>query len=440
MPPSLLETEALVALYKASGGLNWDFASGWLGSSSACSSSEPPWHGVSCDSFGNVVGVVLDSNGLEGGPLPSQLGQLTGMSLLSLRSNLLSGSVPSQLGMLSSLADGFGLASNMFVKRIPSEVGKLARLTANLDFSQNGFHGSIPSELGLLSQLSANFNLKHNSLSGQIPSELGFLSLLTDTSAPLNFEYNTICGTVPEEVAAVDAQWFINKGNTIGKECRDKSARYPHTSHPTIMGTFPTTSPSTTSPSLAPPKHRVESTSPAIVAFVIVSFLFSALGVLFLWRWSRKKPASDGFGDVSLHSPLHGEVFREYKCTELESYLGDFDQESMSDIASSYGESVSVAGSATFDIGFGVKLQTDEQNDDALSAAMDRAPITLSSFLDKYGLEEPLASDVAQFVADTFGAQTVGEFRLLEEDDIAQTIVKLGIKKAKSQKLRIAWR
>lgn len=93
------EREALIALYNATGGLQWSNNSGWLG----VSGTECKWYGVTCDYPGHiqkrppfVVSLELSNNNLVGA-IPSELGHLKSLEWLSLSGNRLTGMVPESL-------------------------------------------------------------------------------------------------------------------------------------------------------------------------------------------------------------------------------------------------------------------------------------------------------------------------------------------------------
>ena len=82
---------ALVALYNATGGPNWNDNNNWL--------SDVPiseWHGVTTDDNGRVIELNLWSNQLSG-EIPPELGNLANLQQLLIHENRLSGCVPISL-------------------------------------------------------------------------------------------------------------------------------------------------------------------------------------------------------------------------------------------------------------------------------------------------------------------------------------------------------
>ncbi len=97
--PGSAETdrEALVALYNATDGENWDESHNWL--------SDAPlgeWYLVTTDDNGRVIDLGPYDNNLSG-ELPPELGSLSNLEALRLVNNELSGEIPAELGSLSSL-------------------------------------------------------------------------------------------------------------------------------------------------------------------------------------------------------------------------------------------------------------------------------------------------------------------------------------------------
>ena len=210
--PTSAETdrEALVALYNATDGENWNRSENWL--------SDAPigeWEGVTTDDDGRVIALELPNNALSGeipaelgslsnleslklsdglsGEIPPELSSLSNLTHLELSHNGLSGEIPPELGSLSSLSRLY-LTNNDLSGEIPAELGSLSSLS-RLDLSRNGLSGEIPPELGSLSNLT-HLVLHDNELSGEIPPELGSLSNLI----ALNLYDNELSGCVPSSL------------------------------------------------------------------------------------------------------------------------------------------------------------------------------------------------------------------------------------------------
>ena len=187
---SCAERDALVALYNATDGANWSDNSNWL-------SAEPlgDWYGVNTDSSGRVTSITLTNKGLSG-TIPTELGNLTNLTLLRLHQNSLSGSIPAELGSLTNLTI-LSLHDNVLSGTIPASLGNLARLYI-LSLAANNLTGEIPVELGNLAVLIELF-LYDNDLTGSIPDELGNLTNL----ANIQVSGNELSGCVPDSLYSV---------------------------------------------------------------------------------------------------------------------------------------------------------------------------------------------------------------------------------------------
>ena len=131
------------------------------------------WQGINLEAM-RVSHLQLERQGLTGS-LPAALGDLDGLTQLSLLDNTLTGEIPSELGSLSEL-NWLSLQSNQLSGVIPSELGALVKLDY-LHLQSNSLTGPIPPEIGRLVKL-IELRLSSNQLNGPIPPELGDLSAL----------------------------------------------------------------------------------------------------------------------------------------------------------------------------------------------------------------------------------------------------------------------
>ena len=215
------DREALIALYNSTNGSDWAVSTNWL--------SDAPlntWHGVSTGTDGRVDRLDLYDNGLDG-PLPPELGTLTGLATLELSSNRLVGIIPQELGELLQLRSlrlernvlrgsipqelsrlallwRLDLSHNQITGPIPSELSRMARMSY-LDLSGNQITGAIPPELGDLSNLQ-RLEIRHNQLTRSIPPELGSLAQLQY----LDLAYNSLTGPIPVELSRLTRLWQLS--------------------------------------------------------------------------------------------------------------------------------------------------------------------------------------------------------------------------------------
>ena len=205
---------ALAALHAATDGPNWADDENWLGDGPM-----EEWRGVETDAFGRVVRLDLGgrrdeetgewvSHGLRG-PIPPELGSLSGLTSLNLRANALAGPIPSELGNLAGLEE-LWLDGNALEGPMPPELGGLARLS-ELSLSGNALAGPIPPELGNLVGLEGLW-LDGNALEGPIPPELGSLPHLRG----LSLSGNALAGPVPPGLGGLRRLEFLHlDGNAL---------------------------------------------------------------------------------------------------------------------------------------------------------------------------------------------------------------------------------
>lgn len=182
-----VDREALLALYLATDGPNWNNRENWLSSAEVWD-----WYGVTADADGRVIALDLSSNRLEG-ELPSELGDLRNLEELTIRKNLLRGEIPPELGRLSNL-EVLDLFSNELSGEIPSELGRLTSLR-KLELGYNRLSGEIPEELGNLTRLE-ELGIAVNELTGRIPRQLGDLANLRS----MDLGANLLEGELPPEL------------------------------------------------------------------------------------------------------------------------------------------------------------------------------------------------------------------------------------------------
>ena len=182
---------ALVALYNATDGQNWEKSDNWL-------SDEPlsEWYGITTDITGRVTELGLGDNNLNG-MLPAELGNLSSLTSLNLRYNPLSGRIPAELGNLGNLR-ALRLYGTDLSGEIPRELANLTNLERLWIFS-NELSGTIPVWLEELTNLKI-LDLDNNNFTGEIPAELGNLTELED----LWLARNNLTGPIPPELGNLD--------------------------------------------------------------------------------------------------------------------------------------------------------------------------------------------------------------------------------------------
>ncbi len=113
---SVADSLALVALYNSTDGSNWYNA--W-----DLDTPVADWYGVTV-ADGRVTGLDLFNNNLSG-PIPTEIGDLTGLTYLSLTDNPLTGSIPDWVGTLTQLTR-FYLWDHQLSGGIPDWVGPVS--------------------------------------------------------------------------------------------------------------------------------------------------------------------------------------------------------------------------------------------------------------------------------------------------------------------------
>ncbi|PRQ55525.1 putative protein kinase RLK-Pelle-LRR-XII-1 family [Rosa chinensis] len=157
----------------------------------------------------NLKTLVIGGNYLHGS-IPTGLGNLVNLLVLSLEENNFIGSIPADIGKVLRLGLAF-FYSNKLSGSIPSSLGNLTMLNS-LYLDENNLNGSIPSSLGECHGLQ-DLDLSENSLEGKIPQQLlnGLLSL----SISLNLSTNQFTGSLPVEIGKLKALGKLDISNNM---------------------------------------------------------------------------------------------------------------------------------------------------------------------------------------------------------------------------------
>ncbi|CAB9527458.1 Leucine Rich Repeat [Seminavis robusta] len=145
----------------------------------------------------NLEILWLANNNLEG-TIPSVIGAFSNMWVLGIDLCNITGTIPTEIGQMEKL-EWLYLDENRLTGSLPSELGRLSRMDM-MRFSGNSLEGTLPTELGLVTSTCLLF-LQENKFSGQLPSELG---MLTSLSVILNLGANEFTGTIPTELGLLN--------------------------------------------------------------------------------------------------------------------------------------------------------------------------------------------------------------------------------------------
>uniref|UniRef100_A0A7N0T7D3 Protein kinase domain-containing protein n=1 Tax=Kalanchoe fedtschenkoi TaxID=63787 RepID=A0A7N0T7D3_KALFE len=245
----------------------------WNLSSNICDS----WVGVGCSRNGKrVISLRLPGIGLYG-PIPANtLGKLDALTVLSLRSNFLSGTIPPDVVSLPAI-NFIYFQNNKFSGSIPTTLSQALNV---LDLSFNSLTGSIPATVQNLTQL-IMLSLQNNFLGGPIPAlNLPRLRLL-------NLSYNQLNGSIPPPLQKFPASSFIGNPRLCGSPLNNCSPVTP----------APSPSPTDIPPSPAPTRlnqKKKKLSNKIIIAIAVGGFAVLLVLVLILCLCCLKKKKSEG--------------------------------------------------------------------------------------------------------------------------------------------------
>ncbi len=228
---TLQSCKVLEKLFYDTDGYNWRNVRGWLRTIQPCD-----WYGITCRSSRwprEIIHIDLSGNNLTGtlpgdlaflqelqsiridnsgpgvrlrkltGQIPTTLGDLEHLEVLSLGNNAFTGTIPAELGNLPKLRE-LSLEDNELEGPVPERLGQLLQLR-RLNLSGNGLGGPIPDTLRNLTELEY-LNLRQNMLSGDLPEWLGNLSMLRFFDA----SENQLSGRIPDELANLEELLWLS--------------------------------------------------------------------------------------------------------------------------------------------------------------------------------------------------------------------------------------
>lgn len=228
---TLQSCKVLEKLFYDTDGYNWRNARGWLRTIQPCD-----WYGITCRSSRwprEIIHIDLSGNNLTGtlpgdlaflqelqtiridnsgpgvrlrkltGQIPTTLGDLEHLEILTLGNNAFTGTIPAELGNLPNLRE-LSLEDNELEGPIPERLGQLLQLQ-RLNLGGNSLGGPIPDTLHNLTKLEY-LNLRQNLFTGDLPLWLGNLSMLRFFDA----SENQLSGRIPEELANLDELLWLS--------------------------------------------------------------------------------------------------------------------------------------------------------------------------------------------------------------------------------------
>ncbi|KAK2633217.1 hypothetical protein EUGRSUZ_L00321 [Eucalyptus grandis] len=282
----------------------------------------------------NLDGLAIDNNAFQGpipncicnlsitlselwlsfnhisGSLPSKIGNLINLEVLTMGDNKISGNIPSEIGNLNKMKH-LNLHLNKFYGQIPESLGNLGMLI-KLSLNNNNLQGSIPSSLGNCQNLLL-LDRSTNNLSGNIPPEI---VNLTSLSIFLNLSQNSLTGSLPREVGNLKNLGELRlNNNRLSQEIPSSIGsclQLLNVSNNRLFGQIPKYLESLNLTNLSLSYNNFEGALPTGGVFQISTLVGVAyiLYLLFFFRYRHNKTASlssspeEGLLHVSYHNLL----------------------------------------------------------------------------------------------------------------------------------------
>jgi hypothetical protein len=178
---------SLEKLYLATEGDDWVDNDGWLTDCEPCD-----WKGIGCDENSRVTSIILRGNGLVGS-LPTEIGDLDQLRLLSLPYNEVAGELPATLFTIASLRD-INFSGNKISGELPATLGDQP-LLENLRLNNNLMVGELPEALASFTRMRI-LTLNDNGFTGALPEGFGDLPFLFN----LDLSQNDLVGCFPQDL------------------------------------------------------------------------------------------------------------------------------------------------------------------------------------------------------------------------------------------------
>ncbi|KAK9116813.1 hypothetical protein Sjap_015760 [Stephania japonica] len=161
------------------------------------------WEGITCDDMGRLVMIDLHSRSLKGNLENFNFSSFPDLLSLNLGGNLLNGSIPSQIGNLTKLTM-LDLSYNDLIGSLPQSIGQLKSLRS-LDLSYNKLVGSLPQSIGQLKSL-RYLDLSINKLIGPIPATIGNMTKLEY----LELSSNQLAGSLTQSIGQLYSLHYLD--------------------------------------------------------------------------------------------------------------------------------------------------------------------------------------------------------------------------------------
>jgi len=163
------------------------------------------WEGIQCGSDKTTVNGINLAGRAVTGTLPTELGLLTTLRVLSMPQNIIHGNIPAEIAALPHL-ESIDLSQNTLTGSIPSFTSPILR---SVDLSYNMLSGNLVSNVGETQKKLTDFSVLSNELTGPIPESFADIDSL-DT---LTLSENKLSGTIPPKLGMARTLRFLYLDN-----------------------------------------------------------------------------------------------------------------------------------------------------------------------------------------------------------------------------------